>query len=94
MQLNFNYVYIGFKENYTKDYVLHELKTVSIPIDAGTCCVTLISIYFLMVADRTMRKTVDNANTFTNTMLLTLLLAFIDLQRLGFKIFVYMLVNN
>ena len=65
-----------------------------IPLTSLTAVLTLIAIYNLRVNDRVITQVTDREPVFSNTGLLTILLAFIDLQRLIFNIILYFVMKG
>jgi hypothetical protein len=74
--------------------ILDELLTFEIPLTATTAVVSLAVIYCLIVNNRLMQKVSDKQDPFSNTNLLALLLVFIDMQRIIFKLVEYFMIKN
>ena len=61
------------------------------PLAGVTAVLALSAIYNLQLSDRLMKKVTEKDDPFSNTGLVTLLLGFIDFQRIIFKITVYIM---
>jgi hypothetical protein len=55
------------------------LASIGIPLSAFSALVSLVVIYLLVMSERLMKKVTDKADPFSNTNLLAMTLAFIDL---------------
>jgi len=59
-----------------------------------TAFLSIVTIYLLVVNDRLMKRLTDKADPFSNTNLLAMTMAFVDLQRIVFKLAIYVIVDE
>lgn len=71
-------VIVNSNHNLTKDEALSTLLNVGIPLSATASVITLVGIYNLRLNDRLMGSVTEKDEPFSNTTLLSLLLAFTD----------------
>jgi hypothetical protein len=76
-------------DNISKEQLLHDLATNNIPVTAVDALFTIILIWVLHQNNRLLTKVLEERDPFSNTTLLTVLMAFINLQKFFFKIFLY-----
>ena len=66
-------------DNISKEQLLHDLATNNIPVTAVDALFTIILIWVLHQNNRLLTKVLEERDPFSNTTLLTVLMAFINL---------------
>ena len=70
------------------------MATIGLPMGFATASIATCVVYLLTVNGRLMNQVSDKRDPFSNTTLLVLLLVFCDLQRVAFKIAIYIMLTQ
>lgn len=81
-------------EHLTASQVKAHLAKSGLALSSCTAVISLVTIYLLVISERLMKKVCDKTDPFSNTNLLAMTLAFIDLQRIVFKVAIFVIINN
>lgn len=81
-------------DNLTASQVKDHLAKSGLALSSITAVLSIVTIYLLVVSERMMKKVTDKTDPFSNTNLLAMTLAFIDLQRIVFKIAIFVIINE
>jgi hypothetical protein len=78
----------------TASQVKANLTSTGLFLSTCTALVSMTTIYLLLVSGRLMKKVTDKNDPFSITSMLAMTLAFIDLQRIVFKIAIFIMVSR
>jgi len=71
----------------TADSMATHFETIDVPLAGAQFFICLIIVYLLVVNTRIMSNMIDKDDPFTNGYLMAMLIFYIDMQRVFFKIF-------